>query len=268
LREQGLVCAVCHVRQHARFGPPKRPEAPPSPPVLPHGGVTRTAAFERSEFCMGCHQFEEDGFALSGKLLENTHEEWKASRFAKEGVQCQNCHMPDRRHQWRGIHDPEMVKSGVTVELSAKKPSYRPGEMLQAALRITNSGVGHHFPTYVTPRVVVRFELLDKDGQPAPDTQKEAVIGRDVPLDLSRELSDTRIPAGETFTINYSQKVPRAGLTLRATVTVEPDYFYSKFFRAVLDGGQIAKGRAQIQQALKRTQESPFIIFKQEVSLR
>ena len=38
--------------------------------------------------------------------------------------------------------------------------------------------------------------------------------------------------------------------------------------KTLLDGGQLAKGRAQIQQALKRTQESPFIIFKQEVSLR
>lgn len=268
LREQGLVCAACHVRQHERFGPPKRPDAPPSPPVTPHGGVTRTAAFERSEFCMGCHQFEADGFALNGKLLQNTYQEWQASRYAKEGVQCQNCHMPDRRHLWRGIHDADMVKSGVTVDLSTKKPTYRAGEMLQAALRITNSGVGHHFPTYVTPRVVVRFALLGKDGQPVPGTQKEAVIGRDVPLDLSRELSDTRIPAGDTVTINYSQRVPRAGLTLRATATVEPDYFYNRFFRAILDGGQVSTGRQQIQQALKRTEESPFVIFTQEVSLR
>ncbi len=268
LREQGLVCATCHVRQHQRFGPPKRPDAPPSPPVVPHGGVTRTAAFERSEFCMGCHQFEEDGFALNGKLLENTYQEWQASRYAKEGVQCQNCHMPDRRHLWRGIHDPDMVKSGVTIDFVTKKPTYRPRETLQAALRITNSGVGHHFPTYVTPRVVVRFELLGKDGQPVSDTQKEAVIGREVPLDLSDELFDTRIRPGETVTINYRQKVLWARLTLRATVTVEPDYFYSKFFRALLDGGQVAKGRAQIQQALQRTQESPFVIFKQEVSLR
>jgi hypothetical protein len=55
--------------------------------------------------------------------------------------------MPDRRHLWRGIHDPEMVKPGVTVELSTKQTSYRPGQMLQAVLRITNSGVGHHVPT-------------------------------------------------------------------------------------------------------------------------
>lgn len=267
LREQGLVCAACHVRQHARFGPPKWPDAPSSPPVAPHGGVTRTAAFERSEFCVGCHQFEADGFALNGKLLENTYQEWQASRYAKAGVQCQNCHMPDRRHLWRGIHDPEMVKAGVTVELSAKKPTYRPGETLQAALRITNSGVGHYFPTYVTPRVVVRFEFLDKGGQPVPHTQKEAVIGREVPLDLSQELSDTRIGPGETVTINYSQRVPRPGLTLRATVTVEPDYFYNKFFRAILDGGQVAKGLPSIQQALQRARESSFVIFERRIPL-
>jgi len=267
LREQGLVCAACHVRQHQRFGPPKRPDAPSSPPVVPHGGVTQTAAFLRSEFCMGCHQFEADGFALNGKLLENTYQEWKASRYAKDGVQCQDCHMPDRRHLWRGIHDPEMVKSGVHIELAIKKPTYRPGETLHATLQLTNSGVGHYFPTYVTPRVVVRFELLDQDGKSLSKTAKEAVIGRDVPLDLSRELFDTRIPPGATFTINYTQKIPRAGRTLRATVTVEPDHFYTEFFQANLANGQMGKGRAQLQQALRHTQESPFVIFEHQVPL-
>jgi hypothetical protein len=265
LREQGLVCAACHVRQHQRFGPPKRPDAAPGPAVIPHGGVTRTAAFDRSEFCMGCHQFEEDGFALNGKPLENTYQEWQASRFATQGVQCQGCHMPDRRHLWRGIHDPDMVKSGVTVALTTARPSYRPGEVLEATLQITNSGVGHYFPTYVTPQVVIRFVLVDKKGQPLQETQKEAVIGREVPLDLSRELFDTRIPPGETVAINYAQKVPRAGLTLRATVTVYPDHFYTRFFQAILANGQASKGRAQLRQALERTQASPFVLFKQEL---
>lgn len=265
LREQGLVCAACHVRQHQRFGPPKRADAPPSPPVVPHGGVTRTTAFLRSEFCMGCHQFEEDGLALNGKLLENTYQEWQASRYAKEGVQCQDCHMPERRHLWRGIHDPEMVTSGVTIKLTTARPSYRPGQTLQATLYMTNSGVGHYFPTYVTPRVVVRFELITSAGTSVAQTQKEAVIGREVPLDLSCEIFDTRMPPGETFAINYAQHIPRSGLKLRATVTVYPDHFYTEFFQATLAAGQVVKGRAQIQQALKRTQESPFVIFEQVV---
>jgi len=56
-----------------------------------------------------------DGFALNGKLLQSTYDEWKASRFARQGVQCQDCHMPDRRHRWRGIHDADMVRSGLTI---------------------------------------------------------------------------------------------------------------------------------------------------------
>jgi hypothetical protein len=43
---------------------------------------------------------------------------------------------------------------------------------------------------------------------------------------------------------------------------VEPDYFYSKFFRAILDGGQVPRGLPHIQQALQRTLDSPFVVFK------
>src|SRR5262249_42448563 len=116
LQRQGWVCAACHVRKHERFGPPRRDGSLGSDPPrgsLPHNGVTRTVAFLRSEFCSSCHQFGSDGFALNGKLLENTFEEWKASPAARRGVQCQDCHMPDRRHLWRGIPDPQMVNAGL-----------------------------------------------------------------------------------------------------------------------------------------------------------
>jgi len=86
-----------------------------------------------------------------------------------------------------------MVKAGVTAQFATSKSSYPPGEMLQATLQLTNSGVGHYFQTYVTPQVVARFELVDKRGKPLKGTQKEAMIGHEVPLDLSREPFDTRI---------------------------------------------------------------------------
>ena len=101
LAQRGIPCAACHVRGHQRFGPPRRDGSLASTApreTLPHGGVTRTPAYLASEFCRGCHQFGRDGFALGGKLLEDTYNEWKANRFAREGVQCQDCHMPDRRH--------------------------------------------------------------------------------------------------------------------------------------------------------------------------
>jgi cytochrome c554/c'-like protein len=269
LNRQGTVCAACHVREHQRFGPPRREQpaqAPPAPASLPHGGVTRTPAFLASEFCSSCHQFENDGFALNGKLLENTYEEWKASPAASRGLQCQDCHMPDRRHLWRGIHDPEMVRSGVMVNLVTDRPHYRPGDQVAARITLTANGVGHHFPTYVTPRVVVRAVLVEPGGREAPGSAEERFIARDVSLDLSRELFDTRIPAGRQFVFEYRRRVERTGMSLRVHVTVHPDHFYTRFFESLLASGA-GQGRAEIQKALEATRRSTFELYSRAVPL-
>jgi hypothetical protein len=74
------------------------------------------------------------------------------------GLVCQNCHMPDRRHHWRGIHDPDMVRSGLSVRHSVDAQGGR--------FEITNTGVGHAFPTYVTPKVIMHAVALDSAGSP------------------------------------------------------------------------------------------------------
>jgi hypothetical protein len=271
LRPQGLVCAGCHVRGHQRFGPPRKDGASSSAlprAALPHNGFNPTTVFVRSEFCATCHQFTPDGFAVNGKLLENTFEEWRASPAARRGLQCQDCHMPGRRHLWRGIHDPEMVKSGVRITLATGRARYRPGEQLRATFTIANTGVGHNFPTYVTPRVLVRAELVDQKnaGESVPRSVEERAIGRDVPLDLSREIADTRIPPGGRFVLKYNHRLERAGLSLRVTVTVFPDHFYTGFFEALLAGGAGA-GQAQIQEALEASRRSSFVIFSRDLPL-
>jgi hypothetical protein len=266
LQEEGLTCAACHVRGHERFGPPRRPGAPAADlprEKLPHNGVTRTAAFERGEFCSGCHQFAPDDLALNGKLLENTFNEWKEGPYAKEGRQCQDCHMPDRRHLWRGIHDPEMVKQAVAVALRIKRRAARPGEMVEATLTVTNRGAGHMFPTYVTPQVFVRAELVDATGQGVPGTLEEQIIGRGISLDLSRELYDTRIPPQGNFTFRYSRKAERAGLKVRAWVTVYPDYHYVAVFKSIIPLAG-PRGRPLLEEALKTAEASHFEIFRAE----
>jgi hypothetical protein len=264
LQAKGLVCAACHVREWERFGPPKRDgslESNAPRAELPHNGATRTPAFLRSEFCRGCHQFAADGFALNGKLLENTYEEWKASPYARQGIQCQDCHMPDRRHLWRGIHDPEMVKQGITIDLKTA----RQGEQLEATLRVTNSGVGHYFPTYLTPKVFLRLDLVDARGREVKGSLKEAVIGRDAPLDLSRELYDTRLAPKASFALKHSWKVGRPGLRLRARVIVEPDHFYARFFEATIPESE--QGRARLREALRQTRQSSFTAFSREAPI-
>ena len=82
--------------------------------------------------------------------------------------------MPDRRHLWRGIHDRDMVRSGLAITLRADKARYRPGDLLHATLVIATPGVGHAFPTYVTPQVRVRAELVDADDQPWREASRSA----------------------------------------------------------------------------------------------
>jgi hypothetical protein len=269
LRGKGVVCAGCHVRSHERFGPPRRDGSLTSPAPresLPHAGATRTPAFLAAEFCRGCHQFGPDGPSLGGKLLQDTYAEWKASRFAREGVQCQDCHMPDRRHLWRGIHDPDMVRSGLTIAAGAEAPRYRPGDTATVTLAVESTRVGHAFPTYVTPRVVLRAELLDAGGTVVPGSREEQVIAREIELDLSREFSDTRLWPGQRAELRYRRRLDAEGQRVRVSVVVEPDAFYARFFEVLLAQGA-GRGAAQIREALAAARRSPFTVFVQEIAL-
>ncbi|MBI3016271.1 MAG: hypothetical protein HYY65_14680 [Candidatus Tectomicrobia bacterium] len=269
LQAGGLICAACHVRKHRRFGPPPRggpPEsAKPAQASLPHGGFTSQETFSRSEFCKDCHQFREDGFALNGKLLENTYAEWLESSYARSGVTCQGCHMPDRRHLWQGIHSPEMVRQGIDVSLTSGKSRYRPGELLEATLQIANRGTGHFFPTYVTPKVIVRFWLEERAGKRIAGSLVEKSIGREVELDLSREIYDTRIPPGGRWKWTYRKRIESGGLQLRTQVVVYPDHFYTRFFEAVLPQYTKPRERKLIQAALEETRRSRFVVFDRRI---
>jgi hypothetical protein len=269
LSERGVVCAGCHVRGHERFGPPRRDGSLGSATrrnTLPHNGVTRTPAFLEAEFCRGCHQFTSKGPALNGKLLQDTYNEWRASRFARVGVQCQDCHMPDRRHRWQGIHDPDMVRSGLTIAVRTGASRYRTGDVLTATLRVASTGVGHAFPTYVTPRVVLRAELVDTDGEVVPGSREEKIIAREVTLDLSREIFDTRLLPGQSAVLTYRRRLEREGVRARFSVIVEPDAFYERFFETLLRQGA-GRGAAQIQEALATTRRSAFTAFVREIPL-
>jgi hypothetical protein len=264
---QGLTCAGCHVRGHERYGPPRRDGSAPKAgePGLPHRGWKASTAFEDSRFCAACHQFVEGDFALNGKFLEDTYEEWKASRYAREGKSCQSCHMPDRRHLWRGVHDAQMLMSGVTV--TAVAPALT-GSGIEARLEIHNTGTGHRFPTYVTPKVIAEIFQAGVDGKALPGTLRQHVIARLVELDLSREISDTRLAPDEKAALDYRVPMDRRAVFLVYRLRVEPDAFYTAFFKSVLAGGQAVRGKALLREALKNSQRTHVTFFEERRPLR
>lgn len=266
LHEQGLMCAGCHMRAGQVFGPLRRDGSKPVPgeQATTHHSWSAHDAYEDSRFCASCHQFEPQDYALNGKLLENTYEEWKASRYAKDGVTCQNCHMPDRRHLWRGIHDPDMVRRGVSVEI---RSSTLTTSELQATLRVANTGTGHYFPTYVTPRVFAEAFQEDRQGKPVPGTLQRYVIARDVTPELDREIADTRLAPDAHVDFDYRAARRPQAVALSFRLRVEPDAFYRNLYRSLLDSDSAGAGKDMIHTAWRTASESGFVAFSQRLTL-
>ncbi len=219
LHKQGLACAACHVRRHERVGPPPRPGVDPD--TGPHGGFTARAAFEDSRFCAACHQFPEDGPRVNGKLRENTVVQWQQSRHADEGRTCQNCHMPDRRHQWRGIHDPAMTASALETAFQV--------DVNKVTVEVKNVGAGHHFPTYMVPEIELRLERVRQDG--SSEVLAREVISWRANLALTEEEFDTRIKSGETHTFEAPLSMPLADdESLELVMDVAPRRMYERIF--------------------------------------
>lgn len=226
LGHQGLVCAACHVRGHQRFGPPPRGEVAAD---IPHGGFTVSTAFGDSRFCAHCHQFPDDGPSIAGKLMEDTYRQWLASPYAQgPGMQtCQSCHMPDRQHLWRGIHDPEMTRRAIDVTL--KLAPLGDGRH-EAVATVRNSGAGHHFPTYMVPKVELVFLRHDAGG--ASQELGRHVIGWQVDTPITREIFDTRIPAGEASEFRQPFSAPDGGgWRVELVMRVLPAEHYERIYR-------------------------------------
>ena len=200
----GVDCVTCHVRSHRRYGASFKP-------ITPHGPVTGLPLFKDSAFCSPCHQFPEWGERVNGKLLENTLEEWRASRFAAEGIGCQGCHMPNGSHTFRGIHDPEMTRRAVGLKVRRNRDAVE--------VVVANVGAGHALPTYATPRI--RVILLGGGG-----AKKEHIIQRQLQWDAElgwTEAADTRLLPGQKTSLELKLAPAESAEVI---LVVDPDALY------------------------------------------
>ncbi len=264
LARQGVTCADCHVRGYRRFGPPLEPYLAAGDIV--HGGFTPRTGFTRSRFCISCHQFHRNGARLQGSLLENVYGEWRASRYAREGMTCQACHMPDGRHNFYGIHNPRFVRRALTIRFRARPAD--PGHDLVARLSIANSGVGHDFPAYTTPEVVASM-WQSCAGRLCPGTVRRLVIGRRVSLNLKRQYFDTRIKPGKSRRLAYDVALAARATAIEARIVVYPDAAYVHFFRAYLARYALTpQERGDIRRVLVTDERSSYVLWQADRPLR
>ncbi|MEP0815243.1 MAG: hypothetical protein HRF49_11350 [bacterium] len=110
--------------------------------------------YKQSEFCASCHQAVND----FGVKVMDTYNEWKYSQWARDGITCQNCHMPEFRsvvskhgpersdahnHSMLGVGDLAFMQTAADVEVEGE----RYDDYVDAVVRVINNGTGHSLPT-------------------------------------------------------------------------------------------------------------------------
>jgi hypothetical protein len=124
-------------------------------------------------------------------------------------LQCVECHMPAveraieeggtvrtvRQHLWRGGHDPDMVKQGLTISFKQKTDIGKAN--ITFVLSLTNTGAAHYLPTGTPDRhLTVQLRAFDKDSDVIKEKNyklKRTVMWRPFIMDLW----DTRLSHGE-----------------------------------------------------------------------
>lgn len=257
LAQHGVFCAACHLRD----GVLNIPSATPAQfSTDAHLRVRYEPLLRDSRFCASCHQFD-TATAVNGKPLQDTYREWLESPFAEQGISCQHCHMPDRAHLFRGIHDPEMVRQGLTITTQTSDTS------MDLIVRPTN--IGHRFPTYSVARVRLTGTLLDSEDRPIPGKDHEKVIQRHMMVDDGRwiELSDTRLKPGESVTLSIPrQNAGRCTNAVSFRIIIEPEWFYrDQVYPSVLEELEDGPARDLIKHAKSLSETRDYMLFEKTI---
>lgn len=144
----------------------------------PNHTIVKTDLHKSGDFCGICHN-EKSPYGI---WVKSTHLEWKEGPYYKEGVQCQDCHMPKapsktaamgdnypdaRQHLFHGAHDPGKVKGTIELRIHPDIREAEPGEPVKFTIALYNQKTGHKFPTgSVEDRIVwMHVEAVDAAGR-------------------------------------------------------------------------------------------------------
>ncbi|MHC4441723.1 MAG: multiheme c-type cytochrome [Planctomycetota bacterium] len=225
--KEGVTCDYCHsIRGLDLDGPKKLVDltmgqtkyGPLKHAQSPIHEVVHSELHLSSKFCATCHEHRNQ----HGVAILETYSEWKDSPYAKEGTQCQDCHMPLipgrlvalglkkksvgklNLHDISGSHDLERIRQAVTMDiLSVERLDSKKKVLVK--ISVTNVGSGHCFPTglpkhmaalevtltdrgRMVGRRVIEFAKVLLNEKMIPITREEEMF-----LEASSIRSDTRL---------------------------------------------------------------------------
>ena len=209
-----------------------------------------------SRFCASCHQFDM-ATAINGKPLQNTYREWLESPYAEQGISCQSCHMPDGAHLFRGIHDPDTVKQGLTISTRTTDSS--------VDLVVQSTGIGHRFPTYSVARIRLTAAAFDTADRLIRDGYRELILQRLMTMEGGQwiELSDTRLAPGESVTLSVPRRT--AGVCAARIVyqvSVDPEWYYhTQVYPSVIEELEAGYARDLLVRAKSESEARQYVLY-------
>lgn len=223
LQHEGVTCNVCHYQNGKIVGVIGDTSAPHPVEKIDNANL----------ICMRCHVVSGerwDAFfkfppcgtvaeiqSANDKIFVEDSSEMSMDEIA--ALACVECHMPlierplttggkirtTRQHLWRGGHDAEMVKRGLTISLYETVSD--DSDKRRFTLAMANTGAAHYLPTGTPDRhLTVRLRVLDDQGKILHEenyTLKRTIMWRPFIVDLW----DTRLPRDEQreYTIDVSK---------------------------------------------------------------
>jgi hypothetical protein len=189
MANESVSCEVCHLIQSAQTDPPFNFSYLIKPGMTKYAGrkpeiespahkIVQNDFFRTTELCGNCHN-EKNPF---GVWVKSTQLEWKEGPYEKEGVRCQDCHMPKagyqyslmgklyddaRLHLFHGAHDPGKVRGTIELRIQPDLREAEPGETVVFTVALFNQKTGHKFPTgSVEDRIAwLNVEATDSKGK-------------------------------------------------------------------------------------------------------
>jgi hypothetical protein len=178
----GVTCDLCHTIRGVDGKEPVNGNFLSSPSEVKFGPLkgadnahhSYSPIQSRSELCGTCHEATNH----SGLRVKTTYTEWLASPSAKEGVQCQDCHMTRDglvrataigsegfvryTHRFPGAHSQAQVEGAVQLAI-APGPAGG-GRRLAFQVAVDNRKSGHRLPTGSTDLRVLWLDVTARSG--------------------------------------------------------------------------------------------------------
>jgi hypothetical protein len=219
LKNEGVTCIVCHIRDGKIVGPYGSEDAP-------HAVIADPEITYGIKFCEKCH-------VVSGKRLDTFYNIPPCGTVAEiekggQKADCVGCHMPEvirpiaegmnerkgRRHLFYGGHHPGHVEKSLKVEYRKEIEKNR----YKFIFTLTNVGAAHYLPTGTPDRhLTLEIRLLDKNGNVIKEEihkMKRYILWRPFIV----EMRDTRLPYNKpreyVFNFKRDDKNPPAILDI------------------------------------------------------